>query len=149
MSSACTIVSPNQVSVGPGGCVVESTIALKLASVSAGAAPRLAAMSLDWSLVKLKPLASSFPKKLAGPILAVAVMCASTSRTDQPVHNDGVSQLASGNASRSAARASRSALIVGQMLVPAMLLRFGASSRSSLSPSSLPHASGVAKEFYG
>src|SRR5438045_9113882 len=109
MSSECTIVSPSQVSVGPGGCVVEFTICLKLASVSAGEDPVLAAMSFDCILVKLRPLASSLATKLAEPILPVAAMWASTSRTDHPVHNEGVSHRASSSGSQSAAKASRSA----------------------------------------
>ena len=53
MSSLCTIVSPSQVCVGPGGCFTEVTTDSKLARVSAGDAPRFAATPFSWTLSKL------------------------------------------------------------------------------------------------
>ena len=74
MSSLCTIVSPSQVCVGPGGCFTEVTTASKLASVSAGVAPRFAATPFSWTLSKLNPEPTILPKNEGGVSLAAEVM---------------------------------------------------------------------------
>ena len=66
MSSACTIVSPSQVSFGPGGDFVECCLARKFASVSAGVPPLCLAMPLSANLEKLKPEAAKSSRNVGG-----------------------------------------------------------------------------------
>src|SRR5437016_4237031 len=115
MSSECTTTSPSQVSAGPGGCLDELTSALKRASVSAGDAPLWVTMSLLCMRLMLNPEEIILTKNWGGLILAVAVMWASTSRTDQSLHSDGLAHCSSLSPARSAARASRSPWIVPHM----------------------------------
>ena len=56
----------------------------------------------------MKPEVAIFPKNFGGVISAVAMMCATASRTVQPVHSDGVSHAASSRLPRSSASAPRS-----------------------------------------
>src|SRR5258708_574815 len=117
MSSEWRIVSPSMASAGPGGCPVDDTIASNPVSVSAGELPFSAAMSLPWSLVRLKPDPASLTKNEGGLIFAVAVICASTSCTLQSVHSDRLDHCASFSPRRSADRALRSAWISGQISI--------------------------------
>ena len=91
MSSLCTITSPSQVGFGPGGCFTEFTTDSKLASVSAGVAPRCAATPFSWTLSKLNPEPIILPKNAGGVSLAAEVMWASTSRTVQLAAQRGLS----------------------------------------------------------
>ena len=118
MSSLCTITSPSQVVAGPGGCFTEVTTASKPASVSAGVAPRRAATPFSCSLSKLNPEAIRPAKNAGGVSVPAEVMWASTSRTVQSPHSEGVAQSSSPSARRSAARALRSAWTAGQISVP-------------------------------
>src|SRR3954454_17991453 len=113
MSSACTMVSPSHVSVGPGGCVVDPTTALNRLSVSAAVVPRSTAMSFCCIFDRLKPDPISLGKKDAALTLAVAVMWASTSLTVHPSHRDGSSHAAASMVDRSVASAPRSNRIAG------------------------------------
>src|ERR1700750_969115 len=115
MSSLCTIVSPSQVWPGPGGCFTEVTTDSKLASVSAGEAPRFAATPFSWTLSKLNPEPISLATNPAGGSLAVEVMWASTSRTAQSLHSEGAAQSSALRSCRSAASARRSVCTTGQM----------------------------------
>src|SRR5690242_16769435 len=115
MSSLCTIVSPSQVGVGPGGCFTEVITDSKLASVSAPEAPRFAATPFSWTLSKLNPEPIILPKNVGGVSLAAEVMWASTSRTVQLSHSEGLAQSSVPRSRRSSARALRSACTVGQM----------------------------------
>src|ERR1700748_3447267 len=117
MASLCTIVSPSQVCVGPGGCFTEVTTDSKLASVSAGDAPRLAATPFSWTLSKLNPEPIILPMNTGGVSLAAEVMWASTSRTVQSLHSEGLAHSSVPRFRRSSARALRSAWTVGQMSI--------------------------------
>jgi len=119
MSSACTIVSPSQVSAGPGGCLTEVTTASKLRIVSAGEEPRYAATPASCSLSKLNPEPASLAKKAGGVRLAADVMWASTSRTVHRLHSEPVAQSSPLRPRRSAARALRSSWITGQISISA------------------------------
>src|SRR5260370_24315480 len=120
MSSAWTIVSPSQVSAGPGGCLTEVSTTSKLASVSAGESPGCAAAPFSCSLSKLNPKAASLPKNAGGVIEAVEVIWATMSRTVHWPHNDRLAQSSLLRARRSDARALRSAWMVGQIFVVPM-----------------------------
>src|SRR5450755_3003432 len=111
------MTSPNQVSVGPGGWFDELTSVVKRASVSAGERPFSASMPFDCMLAKLNPDMTKLPTNCGGVILAVAAICASTSRTLQLVHNDGAAHCGSVSAWRSAANALRSAWMMPQTSV--------------------------------
>src|SRR5215469_11894971 len=115
MSSLCTSVSPSQVWLGPGGCFTDVATDSKLASVSAGEAPRFAATPFSWTLSKLNPEPISLATNPAGGILAVEVMWASTSRTVHSLHSEGAAQSSALRSCRSAARARRSVCTTGQM----------------------------------
>ena len=115
MSSLCTITSPSQVGFGPGGCFTEFSTDSKLASVSAGVAPRCAAMPFSWTLSKLNPEPIILPKNAGGVSFAAEVMWASTSRTVQSPHSEGLAQSSSLRPRRSPARALRSVCTVGQI----------------------------------
>src|SRR5260221_13543204 len=117
MSSEWTIVSPSMVSAGPGGGPVDVTIAPNPARGSAGEPPFSAAVSLPCNLVRLNPDPASLTKNAGGLIFAVAVMCASTSRTVQSVDNDDVDHWASSSDRKSDARFLRSAWITGQISI--------------------------------
>ena len=128
MSSLCTIVSPSQVAVGPGGCFTEVSTDSKLARVSAGLAPRCAATPFSWTLSKLNPEPISWPKNAGGVSLAAEVMWASTSRTVQSPHSEGRAQSPVSSPLRSAARALRSACTTGQIsMIPPLNSRLVAS----------------------
>src|SRR5690242_18136754 len=128
MSSLCTIVSPGQVCVGPGGCFTEVATDSKLASVSAPEAPRFAATPFSWTLSKLNPEPIILPKNAGGVSLAAEVMWASTSRTVQLAHSEGLAQSSVPRSRRSSARALRSACTVGQMsMCPPLGRRYVAS----------------------
>src|SRR6202050_1746345 len=115
MSSACTMVSPSQVSAGPGGCLTEVTMASKCASVSAGELPRCPATPFSCSLSKLNPDAASLPKNTGGVMVAAEGRGASTSPTDHGLHSEAVAQSSALRSRRSSARALRSAWITGQV----------------------------------
>src|SRR5580700_10071297 len=129
MSSAWMIVSPSMVSAGPGGCLVDVTTAWKRSRVSAGEPPRSVAMSFACNRVRLNPDTASRGKNVAGVILAVAVMWATTSRTVQSWLSVFVDHWSSPSPPRSAARARRSEWTVGQMSVFAMALSSSGPSR--------------------
>ena len=74
MSSLWTIVSPSQLSTGPGGCLLDVIRLLKRARVSAGVPRVRFAISFSLSLLNLKPAPASFGKKVKGVISAVPVM---------------------------------------------------------------------------
>ena len=74
-------------------------------------------MPFDCTLAKLNPDMTKLPMNCGGVILAVAVICASTSRTVQPVHSDGAAHWGSVSACRSAANAFRSAWMMPQTSV--------------------------------
>ena len=113
MSSPCTIVSPSQEAAGPGGALRVSTRERYSATRSASLRPALTwSMSLRVRAWKLKPVPINLPKKRGGVISAVAIMCATTSRTVQPVHSDGLSQSASGSLSSASTSPARSAPII-------------------------------------
>ena len=88
--------------------------------MSAGEAPRSAATPFSWTLSKLNPEPIIRPKNAGGVSLAAEVMWASTSRTVQPLHSEGVAQSSLLRPRRSAARAVRSACTVGQISVVPM-----------------------------
>src|SRR5579862_6125597 len=121
MSSEWMITSPSHVGLGPGGCLDESTSALNRANASAGELPRSRAMSLRCMLVMLKPDAISFGKNAPPLILAVAVMCATTSRTVHSVHSVGAAHCSSLRPANSVASALRSAWIVGHVSLDAIV----------------------------
>src|ERR1700737_2407735 len=74
-------------------------------------------MPFDCTLAKLNPDRTKVPINCGGVILAVAAMCASTSRTVQSVHSDGAAHWASVSPCRSAASAFRSAWMMPQRSV--------------------------------
>ena len=78
------------------------------ASASALEVPRSRAMSLVCMREKLKPLPMILAKNAGGVIMALAVMWATTSRTDQPPHSDGLSHCSGVRVERSSASAARS-----------------------------------------
>src|SRR4051812_33856801 len=60
---------------------------------------------------KRKPLAIIRPKNFGGVIRAVAIRCATTSRTDHPAHSDGWSQASPDSRVSASASEARSVLI--------------------------------------
>src|SRR4051812_32772174 len=115
VSSPWITGSPSHESVGPGGCDVDVICSRNRSSASAGESPRSTAMSLRCNLSKLKPDEISFTKNDGTVILADAVMCATTSRTDQPSHNEIASHCSSLRPRRSSASAARSRWIIDQV----------------------------------
>jgi hypothetical protein len=91
------------------------------ATASRRSMPRSRAMTFARNLEKLKPLATSFEKNDAELIVADAVMCATTSRTDHCSDHDIVSHCASRSVDRSPAGARRSTSTASQMSLAAML----------------------------
>ena len=75
--------------------------------------PRSAATSFPCRALKRNPDPANLPKNVGGVIFAVAVMCASTSRTVQSAHRDLVDHCASDSGSMSASSAWRSAWMMG------------------------------------
>ena len=105
---------------GPGGRLVEDTMARKCANVSFASAPLCSAMPLAWSRSNLNPEPTSLGKKVAGVMDAVAVMCATTSRTVQPGQSEAVDHCASLRPASSSARDDRSLWTTPQMSTDAM-----------------------------
>jgi hypothetical protein len=64
---------------------------------------------------KRKPLPASLVKNRGGVICAVEDMWATTSRTLQPAHSDGLSQSASGSSARASTSEDRSTAIICQV----------------------------------
>ncbi len=73
------------------------------------------AISLRVMAWKLKLLPASLAKNFGGVMLAVDTMCATTSRTVQPVHRDGLSQSASESFPSASTSDERSILIICQV----------------------------------
>ncbi|GAA4998470.1 hypothetical protein GCM10025734_32130 [Kitasatospora paranensis] len=114
MSSACTTVSPSQLSTGPGGCATESARAANAARVSAGVPAVSAAMSREAITSNRNPAPAIFRKKPGGVVRAVAVMCARVSRTVRPGQSEAVAHCSAVNRPASASSARRSAWTSGQ-----------------------------------
>src|SRR5262245_14278176 len=101
MSSPWTIVSPSHVALGPGGALRVPIRERYVSTRSASDLPDLtSAIFLLDIAAKSKRLAIIAPKNFGGVICAVAIMCASTSRLDQPAASDGASHADGGRAAR-------------------------------------------------
>src|SRR4051794_22530365 len=115
MSSACTSVSPSQLSGGPGGPLEASTTARKRSSVAAGPPALIATISFAVIRSNRNPDEASLPTKASGVPPAVATMCARVSSTVRPSHSDGADHCSAVRGARSSASARRSACTTGQM----------------------------------
>ena len=74
MSSLCTSVSPSQLSIGPGGWVVDEACSLNRARVSAGEPSTSRATSLSLMALNRNAEPMSLTKNLGAVMAAVAVM---------------------------------------------------------------------------
>jgi hypothetical protein len=104
--------------LGPRRALLRGDLALEVRQRLRPEAPLSVVMSLACIRPKLKPEPINLGKKEAGVTFAVAVMWASTSRTVQSLHRDGVAHCCSLIGARSAASAARSARTTGQMSMP-------------------------------